>query len=90
MNDKDATLAAGSSAPACSVRWMSCARWPHKHGFPDDLTTDTHDTRAHAQAVCDILMRDGLGGERIHFPFETWTEKAPNPSLHRTAALNNQ
>lgn len=55
--------------------WVSCARWPHKHGFDNDLTTDTHDTKKQAEAVCNMLMRDGLGGERIHFPFETWVEK---------------
>lgn len=55
-------------------RWMSCARWPHKHGFQNDLTTDKHDTKEAAQAVCDMLMLHGLGGDRIHFPFETWVE----------------
>jgi hypothetical protein len=54
--------------------WRSCARWPHKHGFENDLTTDTHMTRQQAVAVCNRLMEEGLGGERIHFPFETWAE----------------
>ena len=58
-------------------RWRSCARWAHKHGFDRDLTTDLHDSKEQAVAVCDMLMRDGLGGEKIHFPFETWVEEAP-------------
>lgn len=70
--------AAGSALPpsACSTatRWRSCARWEHKHGFDNDLTTDEHDTKAQALAVCDGLRREGLGGERCHFPLDTWVE----------------
>lgn len=58
-------------------RWRSCARWAHKHGFEHDLTTDLHDSKAAAVAVCDMLMRDGLGGERCHYPLDTWVEEAP-------------
>lgn len=63
-------------------KWRSCARWPHKHGFDRDLTTDEHETRAAAQAVCDILQREGLGGDRVHFPFETWVEEIILPTMN--------
>ncbi len=58
-------------------RWRSCARWAHKHGFQDDLTTDLHDSKGQAVAVCDMLMRNGLDGEECHFPLDTWVEEAP-------------
>lgn len=41
----------------------------------DNTTRDRHETRAQAEAVCRTLEREGLGGERIHFPVETWTEE---------------
>lgn len=44
---------------------------------------DLHDTQEQAQAVCDILRRDGLGGGGKHFPEKTWVEpegpKVPVP-----------
>ena len=76
---------AGTPSPErLGSAWRSCARWEHKHGFQDDLTMDVHRTREAAQAVCDKLMRDGLGGERCHFPFETWVERVPNAAGERT------
>lgn len=62
-------------------RFKSCARWEHKHGFQDDMTTDEHDTKAQALAVCEVLKRDGLGGERIHFPIDTWVEPVTESAL---------
>lgn len=57
-------------------RWKSCARWPVTLGFLNNqVTTDTHDTREQADAVCQMLSRDGLGGEGRIFPEETWTEE---------------
>lgn len=55
-------------------RWRSCARWPHALRLQDDLSTDEHDTREQAEAVCVGLRREGLGGERCHFPLECWVE----------------
>ena len=40
-----------------------------------DITSDEHDTKEQAQAVCDILKREGYGGDRKMFPVETWIEE---------------
>lgn len=55
-------------------RWRSVAEWDSAHGFCDNKTTDDHDTEEQAKAVCAMLRRDGLGGERIHFPKRAWIE----------------
>jgi len=56
-------------------RFKSCAEWEAKHGFYENKTTDTHDTKEAAVSVCRGLERDGLGGEKIHFPLKTWVEE---------------
>lgn len=60
------------------IGWRSFAEWPPGHvrnPFEGDNTTcDRHDTEAQAEAVCAMLRREGLGGERVHFPVRTWTE----------------
>jgi len=69
----------GSCAPVNgseASKWRSCSRWPVTLGFLENqLTTDTHDTREQADAVCQMLKRDGLGGEGRIFPEETWIEE---------------
>ncbi|MGD9156884.1 MAG: hypothetical protein PVG39_00625 [Desulfobacteraceae bacterium] len=54
--------------------WKSCAKWDPCHGFYNDMTTDKHDTKEQAEEVLKLLRREGLGGERCHFPLETWVE----------------
>ncbi len=58
--------------------WRSRALWPEGHvtnRFDGDNTTaDRHETREQAEAICARLQREGLGGERIHFPVRTWVE----------------
>ena len=49
-------------------RWTSNAEWPCQ----SEPTTDEHDTREQAQAVCTALERNGMGGEREIFPLRTW------------------
>lgn len=57
-------------------RWASFAKWPPGHIYGcDDTTTDKHETREQAEAVCLMLRRDGFGGERCHFPQRTWVEE---------------
>lgn len=63
-------------------KYQSCAEWEEKHGFYENITRDQHDTLEQAQAVCEILENEGLGGEKIHFPVKTWIEEwkeAPAP-----------
>lgn len=45
-----------------SVRWRSCAKWAPALRFDHDITTDTHDTKEQAEAVCSMLRQWGLGG----------------------------
>lgn len=67
--------------------WKSCAEWPAGHivgAEPENVTTDEHETKEHAEAVCAMLRREGLGGERCHFPVRTWVEPIePNARLDR-------
>lgn len=64
------------------MRWRSCAKWAPALRFDHDITTDTHDTKEQAEAVCSMLRQWGLGGQGNWFPVETWTEpveqEAPN------------
>ena len=51
------------------MKWKSCAIWP-QGTVPclNDCTEDEHDTKDQAIAVCDMLCRDGFGGDRKMFP----------------------
>ena len=71
------TLPLGGAS--CSpLGFRSCAEWPPGHIYfaeRPNTTTDRHDTREQAEAVCEMLQARGLGGERIHFPVKTWIEE---------------
>ncbi len=69
------TEASRSMRCSTAQRWQSNAEWEPIHGFPSNVTADTHQSEGHAQAVCDGLKREGLGGERIHFPVRTWVSE---------------
>lgn len=57
-------------------KWRSCAKWEEGHFYYcDDTTTDEHETKEQAEAVCKRLEKEGLGGERCHFPIKTWVER---------------
>lgn len=52
--------------------WKSWAQWPiGTIGFDDEITTDTHDARDSAEAVCNRLMVEGFGGMGKIFPLRT-------------------
>jgi hypothetical protein len=55
--------------------FQSCAEWEQKHGFYENTTKDQHDTKQQAQAVCALLEKEGIGGEKIWFPIRTWIEE---------------
>jgi hypothetical protein len=66
---------ASGAPPATEARWASWAEWPPGHiigAEPPNTTHDYHATKEQAEAVCDMLRRDGLGGERCHFPVRVW------------------
>jgi len=55
--------------------FRSFARWPSgtlPHESPPDASYDDHETAAQAQGVCDLLRKNGLGGDGKVFPLETW------------------
>lgn len=55
--------------------WTSHAQWPlevYLGMYGDGISTDTHNTREGALAVCDGLRREGFGGQREHFPLRVW------------------
>ena len=58
--------------------WTSNAQWPEgsfKRTCSGQKSTDFHLTEAAAKAVCNMLERDGLGGEGEIFPLRTWVAK---------------
>lgn len=63
-------------------KYQSNAQWPldvYRGMDGNGISTDTHRTKADAQAVCDILRREGFGGERKNFPIRVWvSEVRPN------------
>ncbi len=63
-------------------KWKSCAEWdctiPGFH--TNNVTTDAHDTRKAAEAVCRALERDGLGGDGVFYPVRTWVEHSSLPN----------
>lgn len=72
------------------VGFLSCAEWPPGHIYYSDrpnTTTDRHDTREQAEAVCDRLQTHGLGGEKIHFPVRTWVEEVPSATEAKELVL---
>jgi hypothetical protein len=61
------------------MSFTSNAKWPHLvYGGIDGkgITTDYHDTRGQAEAVCRTLERDGFGGQCVDFPIQTWVEQS--------------
>ena len=70
-------------------KWKSIALWEHCHGFQDDTTTDTHETKEQAESVCRMLEKDGLGGERCHFPILTRVEPIEDAPAENSGAVAN-
>lgn len=59
------------------MRFKSFAQWPPGTiSGGNDTSDDTHDTREQAEAVCQLLRRNGFGGCGQVFPVRTWTEPA--------------
>lgn len=58
------------------MKYKSNAHWP-KGCFDSQLnyTSDIHDTKEQAAAVCRGLERNGAGGERQFFPTSTWVSE---------------
>ena len=65
------------------MKYTSNAKWPRMDAYigNSDVTSDEHDTKEQAQAVCDILEREGFGGEGKMFPVKTWVSESPNSVL---------
>jgi len=56
-------------------KFKSVAIWPTGVGIHITESSDTHDTREQAEAVCKMLRRDGFGGDGKIFPIETRVEE---------------
>ncbi len=74
------TQPVSESPPAGDVvAYHSCAQWPagllnFAYEGHDNTTRDRHTTKEQADGVCRLLRRNGLGGERVHFPVRVWSE----------------
>jgi len=57
--------------------FRSCAEWDKSiPGFHQNkITTDTHETKEQAEAVCNLLKRYGFGGCGAYYPIKTWVEE---------------
>lgn len=63
-----------------TMKYTSNAKWPRMDAeySNSEMTSDEHDSYEQAKAVCDMLDRDGFGGEGKMFPVKTWVEaKSP-------------
>lgn len=54
--------------------WKSVAVWPDELHVPNDISEDEHDTEDQAKGVCQLLEKEGFGGERKVFPIKTYVE----------------
>jgi hypothetical protein len=52
--------------------WTSNAQWECHNRHALEFSTDYHETKEQAEAVCASLKRNGLGGEGKSFPLRTW------------------
>ena len=55
--------------------WKSIAFWDPIVGVPDDKSSDEHETKEAAESVCNMLSKDGFGGDGKHFPLGTMAIK---------------
>lgn len=59
-------------------KYTSNAEWPETitvgniEGY--NVSTDIHDSKEAAIAICKKLMREGFGGEGKIFPIRTWID----------------
>ena len=62
------------------MKYKSCAEWP-AHVFTaadgSHTSTDMHDSKEAANAVCGMLARHGFGGHGER-PMRTWVEVVSN------------
>lgn len=62
--------------PGAGEKTQSNALWPNgtSVGCPwgTQITRDSHHSQATAQAVCDMLMVEGFGGDGKVFPVKVW------------------
>lgn len=57
------------------MNFVSCARWPesvYKGIDGTHISTDQHLTFKAAKAVCNLLGKEGFGGEKKDFPISVW------------------
>ncbi|MGE4191827.1 MAG: hypothetical protein AB7E51_00410 [Pseudodesulfovibrio sp.] len=68
-------------------KYTSNAEWPDSVAgmCKPNISTDTHPSREHAQAVCDRLQKEGLGGEGEVYPIRTWVEEIGTVADVKTA-----
>ena len=57
------------------MKYKSIAHWPASAGLEGNKSEDTHDTAEQAEAVCRMLVAQGLGGEGKVFPITTEVEQ---------------
>ena len=73
----DFANAAFKALTGATTKYVSMAKWPAGSVMPTEyISSDEHPTRELAEGVCKMLERDGLGGEKKHFPIWTKVEES--------------
>ena len=66
--------------------YKSIAEWPEgtcKNSFGKSESSDTHQSKEAAEAVCKMLERDGYGGMGEIFPLKTKVVELSGQALKR-------
>ena len=66
------------------MKTQSNALWPTgtcPGMYGDDISTDTHISEDHAEAVCLALCRDGFGGQGEIKPLAAWVSEIQTPPI---------
>lgn len=57
------------------MKKQSNALWPrgvYHSMYGDNISTDVNQSEQHAKVICDLLEKEGFGGEKHAFPICTW------------------
>jgi hypothetical protein len=72
------------------MKYKSNIQWESKvyiNEYGDPVSTDEHDTKERAESICNMIKRDGFGGQGVDFPVKTWVSELPENDLEKDVLL---